>query len=383
MKIVVAPNAFKGSISAKQAADVMAQAVSELYPDINTVKVPFSDGGDGLLEVLRDIMEGSIQKVKVKDPLGREIVSELCIVEKEKIAAIEMARASGLALLKKHELDPTKTTTLGTGELIKYALDLGVKKIIIGIGGSATNDGGIGVASALGIRFLDKNGKELYPCGGNLIKIQDIDFSGLDPRIKECEIVVVCDVDNPLLGENGATRVYGPQKGATLKMIEILEKGLKNLAQIIKRKRGMDITNIPGGGAAGGLGAGLYAFLGGKLKKGIEVMKELTSLDEKIKGASLVITGEGKLDNQIFFGKGPYGVAETANKYNVPCIALCGSIDVNMDFKKARQIGIHGIFTIIPGPVSLDTAMKNVREYLKDATQRVVAFFVDCIKKRA
>ncbi len=381
MKIVVAPNAFKGSISAKQAADVMAQAVSELYPDINTVKVPFSDGGDGLLEVLRDIMEGSIQKVKVKDPLGREIVSELCIVEKEKIAAIEMARASGLALLKKHELDPTKTTTLGTGELIKYALDLGVKKIIIGIGGSATNDGGIGVASALGIRFLDKNGKELYPCGGNLIKIQDIDFSGLDPRIKECEIVVVCDVDNPLLGENGATRVYGPQKGATLKMIEILEKGLKNLAQIIKRKRGMDITNIPGGGAAGGLGAGLYAFLGGKLKKGIEVMKELTSLDEKIKGASLVITGEGKLDNQIFFGKGPYGVAETANKYNVPCIALCGSIDVNMDFKKARQIGIHGIFTIIPGPVSLDTAMKNVREYLKDATQRVVAFFVDCIKR--
>lgn len=381
MKIVVAPNAFKGSISAKQAADVMAQAVSELYPDINTVKVPFSDGGDGLLEVLRDIMEGSIQKVKVKDPLGREIVSELCIVEKEKIAAIEMARASGLALLKKHELDPTKTTTLGTGELIKYALDLGVKKIIIGIGGSATNDGGIGVASALGIRFLDKNGKELYPCGGNLIKIQDIDLSGLDPRIKECEIVVVCDVDNPLLGENGATRVYGPQKGATLKMIEILEKGLKNLAQIIKRKRGMDITNIPGGGAAGGLGAGLYAFLGGKLKKGIEVMKELTSLDEKIKGASLVITGEGKLDNQIFFGKGPYGVAETANKYNVPCIALCGSIDVNMDFKKARQRGIHGIFTIIPGPVSLDTAMKNVREYLKDATQRVVAFFVDCIKR--
>lgn len=303
MKIVLAPNAYKGSISAKQAANIMAYAIKELYPQIDTVKVPFSDGGDGLLEVIADLFEGEIKETSVKDPLGRDITSRFCFVEKGKIAAIEMALASGLALLKKQELNPIKTTTFGTGELIKKALDLGAKKIIVGIGGSATNDGGMEMAAALGVRFLDKNGRELYPCGGNLINIQDIDLSNLDPRINNCEIVVVCDVDNPLLGENGAAKVYGPQKGATPEMIELLEKGLENLSNIIKRKKGVDITKILGGGAAGGLGAGLYAFLGAKLKKGIDVMKDLTSLDEKIRGASLVITGEGKLDNQIFFWK--------------------------------------------------------------------------------
>ncbi len=306
MKIVLAPNAYKGSISAKDAANIMAEGILAEVRGVEIQKVPFSDGGDGLLEVLRDIFDGEIVKCRVKDPLFREIVSELCFVEREKLAAIEMARASGIALIKDNEKDPTKTTTYGTGELIKKRpLTLEQKKIIVGIGGSATNDGGIGMAAALGVRFLDKDKNELVPSGGNLIKINEIDLSKLDERIKDTEIIVVCDVENPLIGDNGATRVYGPQKGATEDMINLLEKGLINLSEIIKSQLGMDITKIPGGGAAGGLGAGLYAFLGARLEKGIEVMKELTGLDDKIKGADLVITGEGKLDNQIFLWKRP------------------------------------------------------------------------------
>ncbi len=375
MQIVVAPNAYKGSLSAKDAARVMAEAILSVYPDFSVIEVPFSDGGDGLLEVLRDIFDVDIVKTKVKDPLGREIVSELCVVKKDTLAAIEMAKASGIALLREDERDPTKTTTYGTGQLIRKALDLGAKKIIVGIGGSATNDGGIGMAAALGVKFLDENKKEIYPCGENLIDIRDIDLSGLDTRIKNTDILVVCDVENPLLGENGATRVYGPQKGATQKHIELLEKGLENLAKIVRKKLGIDITHIPGGGAAGGLGAGLYAFLGAKLKKGIELMKEITSLEEKIKNKDLVITGEGKLDEQLFFGKGPYGVAETSKKYGVVCVAIAGMIDDSLDLDRLYDVGITSCFSLCPGPITLEDAMKNVKKHLKNITIQVVRLF--------
>ncbi|WP_461832942.1 glycerate kinase [Desulfothermus sp.] len=376
MKIILAPNAYKGSISAKHAADVMAEGIITEFPNIEIEKVPFSDGGDGLLEVLRDIFDGEIVECTVKDPLFRDIKSEICFVKKDRLAAIEMAKASGIALLKESEKDPTKTTSYGTGQLIEKALDLGAKKIIVGIGGSATNDGGIGMAAALGIKFLDKEKKEIFPCGDNLIKINEIDLTNLDPRVRDVEIVVVCDVENPLIGENGATRVYGPQKGATEEMIELLEKGLMNLASIIKTKLGIDVTEIPGGGAAGGIGAGFYAFLGASLKKGIEVMKELTGLEEKIKGADLVITGEGKLDNQVFYGKGPYGVAEIAQKYGVPCIAIAGAIDKDLDFEKLEQVGIICVFSICPAPISLDEAMSSVKTYLKNTTRQVVKLFM-------
>jgi glycerate kinase len=379
MKIIVAPNAFKGSLSAKDAAHVMAEAILSVDKNIQVVEVPFSDGGDGLLEVLTDIFAGEVVKVEVTGPLGKKVMSKLCYVKDRLLAAIEMAKASGLVLLDKSERDPTKTTTYGTGELIKKALDLGAKKIIIGIGGSATNDGGIGMASALGVRFLDQKGQQVYPCGGNLIKIRDIDISGLDKRIKDVEIDVVCDVDNPLLGENGAARIYAPQKGATPDQVEELEQGLANLAEIIKKRLNIDVTTISGGGAAGGLGAGLYAFLGARLKKGIEVMKELTHLEEKVNQADLVITGEGKLDDQIFFGKGPFGVADTAKKYSVPCIALAGSIDANLD--KLEEIGIVSYFSICPGPIKLEDAMENAREYLKNTVIQVVRLYKTCFFK--
>ncbi len=379
MKIIVAPNAFKGSLSAKEAARVMATAVEEVVPEAEIVEIPFSDGGDGLLEVLSDIFGGEIVEVEVRDPLWRRISSELCVVEEKRLSAIEMAKASGLALLKDSERDPTKTTTYGTGELIRYGLDRGAKKLVIGIGGSATNDGGIGMAAALGVRFLDKDGKELEPIGGNLIHIRDIDMSGLDPRIGNTEIEVVCDVDNPLLGENGAARVYGPQKGATPEQVEELERGLENYAKVIKERLGKDVSTLPGAGAAGGMGAGLYAFLGATLKKGIEVMKGLVGLEEKMKGGSLVLTGEGKLDSQLFFGKGPFGVAECAMKYRIPCVAIAGSIEEGLE--NLEKIGIVAAFSICPGPVSLSQAMDNSRRYLTRTTRDVVNFFLRIMNK--
>ncbi len=379
MKIVVAPNAFKGSLSAKDAAHVMAEAILDVDPDIEVREVPFSDGGDGLLEVLTDILGGEKVAVEVLGPLGKRIVSELCYVRDRSIAAIEMARASGLALLGESEGDPTRTTTYGTGELIKKGVDLGAKRIIIGIGGSATNDGGIGMAAALGVRFLDSRGKEIYPCGGNLIKIRDIDIRGLYKKIKDVEIEVVCDVDNPLLGENGAARVYGPQKGATPEQVEELEQGLANLARVIKEKLGIDVTTIPGGGAAGGLGAGLFAFLGAKLKKGIDVMKSLTGLEQQIKGVDLVLTGEGKLDDQIFFGKGPFGVSDTAKKFGVPCIAVAGSVDITPD--RLQEIGIIACLSICPGPVDLKKAMENARSYLKSTVKQIIMIWKSALNK--
>ncbi len=374
MKIIVAPNAFKGSLSAREAAHVMAGAIKEILASADVEEIPFSDGGDGLLEVLSDLFGGEIVEVEVRDPLWRRISSEICVVEEMGLCAIEMAKASGLALLKDSERDPTKTTTYGTGELIRYALDRGAEKLVIGIGGSATNDGGMGMAAALGVRFLDKEGKELEPIGGNLIHIKDIDISGLDPRIERIEVEVVCDVDNPLLGENGAARVYGPQKGASEEQVEELERGLENYAKVVKEKLGKEVTSLPGAGAAGGLGAGLYVFLGATLRKGIEVMKGLVGLDEKIKGADLVLTGEGKLDSQLFFGKGPFGVAECALENNVPCIAIVGSIEEGLD--ELGKIGIVASFSICPGPVSLSQAMENSREYLRRATREVIRFFL-------
>ncbi len=376
MKIVVAPNAFKGSLSAKEAAEVMACAVKEVVRDARVEEVPFSDGGDGLLEVLRDIFEGEIVDVEVSDPLWRRISSSICIAKGGRLAAIEMAKASGIALLEDNERDPTRTTTYGTGELIRYALDRGVKKIVVGIGGSATNDGGIGMAAALGVRFLDEKGKELEPVGGNLIHIREIDMSGLDPRIERVEIEVVCDVDNPLLGENGAARVYGPQKGASEEQVEELERGLENYARILKERLGKDVAQMPGAGAAGGMGAGLYAFLGATLKKGIEVMKGLVRLEEKIEGADLVVTGEGKLDNQLFFGKGPFGVAECAKERNIPCIALAGAIDEEIRLHELEEVGIIAVFSICPGPISLSQAMKDASRYLAQSTTQVIRFFL-------
>ncbi len=369
MKVLVAPNAFKGSLSAKEAADVIEDGILEVIPEAKVIKVPFSDGGDNLVDVLRDIFDGEILEKEVCGPLFKKVKAAFCYVPNLKLAAVEMAKASGLALLKEEERNPLYTTTYGTGELISACLDLGVKKILVGIGGSATNDGGVGMAQALGVKFLDEKGEPIYPIGKELVKIKKIDISNLDPRIKDVDIEVICDVENPLIGENGAARVYGPQKGAGPEDVELLEEGLKNLAHLIERDLNKEVAYLPGAGAAGGLGAGLYAFLDAKLKPGIEVMTKLLKLDEKMEGCDWAITSEGKLDSQVFFKKGPAGVSLCAKRYGIPCIVLAGIVEDGLT--NLEDLGIISAFSIVPGPVSLEEAMKNVRLYLKEATKNL------------
>lgn len=374
MKIVIAPNALKGSLTAVEAAHTMAEGVFNISDDFETVKVPVADGGDGLVDVCIENLNGEKISVLVKDPLFREITAVYCWLADKKTAVVEMANTSGLVLLEKKEQNPLKTTTFGTGELIRHALDAGAKKIIVGVGGSATTDGGIGMAAALGVKFLDQNNKEIIPAGENLICVTKIDISGLDQRIKNTDIEIVCDVDNTLSGEHGAARVYGPQKGADAESVELLEKGLKNLADIIQKQLGIDVLKLKGGGAAGGLGAGLYAFLNGKLKRGVDVVLDMVGLDAKLKGASLVLTSEGQIDNQTAFGKAPSGVAERAKKSGIPCIAIAGGI--NGDISELHKIGIDAVFSLCPKPMSLSEAMDSSAELLKNATEQAVRSFV-------
>ncbi len=376
MKILLAPNAFKGSLSANKACEAMAEGILEEFPDVEIVKLPFSDGGDNLVDVLVEILGGEYIEKEVSDPLFRKIKAVFCYVPEMELAAVEMAKASGLALLNEKERNPLYTTTYGTGELISACLDLGVKKILVGIGGSATNDGGIGMASALGVKFLNHKNEPIAPIGKELINIKKIDISSLDPRIKKVEIEVICDVDNPLLGENGASKIYGPQKGASPEDVKLLEKGLKNLAEVIGKDLNKKVADLPGAGAAGGLGAGLFAFLGAKLKPGIEIMTKLVGIEEKIKGCGLVITAEGKLDHQVFFNKGPAGVALCAKKYNIPCIALAGIIEENLDRNRLKEIGIVASTSIVPGPVPLEESMKKAYQYLKNTTKDILNIFL-------
>jgi glycerate kinase len=263
---------------------------------------------------------------------------------------------------------------LGTGELILAALDLGVKKIGVGIGGSATNDGGVGMATALGVRFLDRQGDVVRPLGRNLVDIAHIDMSGLDSRLSQVTIEAVCDVDNPLVGEAGAAAVYGPQKGATLKQVRLLEAGLVNLARVIKADLGKDVTGLPGGGAAGGLGAGLYAFLGAALRPGVEVVLDMVNLDEKLENADLVFTGEGQIDFQTVFGKAPAGVGRRAQRKNIPCIALAGSVGENLG--DLHEQGISAVFSLCAGPMSLQDAMDDAGGFITRSTQQILRCFL-------
>jgi glycerate kinase len=373
MKIVVAPNAFKGSLTAGEAAAAMAAGVRSVFEDVDVVQVPVADGGDGLVAVAVDNLQGERRRLLVTGPCFDLVDAGFCFVPELDFVAVEMALASGLALLPEDCRDPARTTSFGTGELIMAALDMGVGKIGVGIGGSATNDGGIGMAAALGVKFLDIDGKEVKPVGATLADIIHIDTSGLDPRIKNTLIEAVCDVDNPLLGERGAARVYAPQKGATPEQVEMLEIGLANLAAVIEDDLGMDIRELPGGGAGGGIGAGLHAFLGARLRPGIEMVLELVGLDEKMNGADLVLTGEGQIDFQTAFGKAPAGVAALARKNKIPCIAIAGS--VGDDLGNLHNMGISAVFSICTGPVSLEDAMAKGDKYLAKVSGQVVRCF--------
>lgn len=374
MKIVLAPNALKGCLTATEAAEAMARGVARACPTAEIACVPVADGGDGLADVLVNALNGETLTVTVTGPRGDPVSASFCHVPARRLAAIEMATASGLALLGRDRLNPLLTTTRGTGELIAAALDLGISHLIVGIGGSATNDGGIGMATALGVRFLDGSGKPVEPVGGALATIQRIDPSDLDPRLAGVRIEAICDVDNPLLGERGAAFVYGPQKGATPAQVRELDAGLAHLAAVIERDLGLDVRELPGAGAAGGLGAGLKAFLNAELRRGVDLVLDLVGLEGHLRGADLVLTAEGQIDSQTAFGKAPAGVAERARRFGVPCLAIAGSVGGGLDALHA--LGIDAVFSLCPGPVSLAQAMAAGGDFLAAATEQAVRAFL-------
>jgi glycerate kinase len=350
VKIAIAPNAFKGSLTAAAAAACIERGLRKALRGLTIVKLPMADGGDGTLLAIVAATAGRTVPSRVTDPLGREIRSVFGLTGDGRTAVIEMALASGLALLKAQERNPMLTTSRGTGELIRAALDRRVQEIVIGIGGSATNDGGMGLARALGVRFLDARHRELPDRGGALGRLARIDMSGLDARLKHTTISVACDVDNPLCGPRGAARVYGPQKGATPAMVNQLDAGLKRLAEVFHQDLGVKVANLPGAGAAGGLGAGLVAVLNARMRPGVEVVTHAIGLEGKLAGCDLVITGEGRLDGQTIFGKAPAGVARVAKKLGIPVIAICGSL--GPDAGNVQRAGIAAFFSALEEPVA-------------------------------
>jgi len=361
MKIVVAPDSFKGSLTAIEVSDAIEQGIREIFPEAEIIKIPMADGGEGTVQCLINAAGGEILREKVTDPLGGEVLAHYGILGDKKTAVIEMAEASGLTLVPENKRNPLITTTYGTGQLIKAALNQGCRKMIIGIGGSATNDGGAGMVQALDVRLLDKQDKEIGFGGAELMNIHHIDISQMDQRISKLEILVASDVKNPLCGHSGATRIYGPQKGATEEMMVILEQALARFAHIINKALHKDVKDIPGAGAAGGLGAGLMAFLGAKLKPGIEIIIEAVKLEEAMKDADLVITGEGKIDSQTIYGKVPVGVAKIAKKYHVPVMAIGAIID--QDAEIVHKYGIDFLVKVSDPPMSL-TEYKSKKVWL-------------------
>jgi len=370
MKIVIAPDSFKGSLSALEVCENIEKGIKKVYEYAEVIKVPMADGGEGTVQSLVDATGGKLINLKVKDPLMRTIDAFYGILGDDITAVIEMAAASGITLLSKEERNPMQTTTYGTGELILHALDMGCRNFIIGIGGSATNDGGAGMLHALGVKLLDENGDEIGFGGGNLNKLQTIDISEIDDRLKLCTIVAACDVDNPLCGERGASVIFGPQKGADENMIMTLDNNLFNYAAMVEKYLGIPIVDCPGAGAAGGLGGGLLAFLNAKLQPGITIVIETTELEDKLKNADLVITGEGMIDYQTQYGKTPYGVAKLAKKYNIPVIAIAGGI--GRDAQDLYSKGFDSIFSIVDKPMTLEESIENSATLLQDAAERIM-----------
>uniref|UniRef100_C5D9V8 Glycerate kinase n=1 Tax=Geobacillus sp. (strain WCH70) TaxID=471223 RepID=C5D9V8_GEOSW len=371
MKVIIAPDSFKESLSALEVANAIEKGFRDIFPEAEYVKIPMADGGEGTVQSLVDATGGRIVKTEVTGPLGDRVQAFFGMLGDGKTAVIEMAAASGLHLVPSEKRNPLVTTTRGTGELILAALDEGAEHIIIGIGGSATNDGGAGMIQALGGRLLNRHGQEIGPGGGSLSELADIDLSGLDQRLKCVKIEVACDVDNPLTGPKGASAVFGPQKGATPEMVATLDSNLKHYADVIERVLGKQVKDIPGAGAAGGLGAGLLAFLEAKLKRGVDIVLETVKFSEQIQGAALVITGEGRIDGQTIFGKTPVGVAKAAKRYHIPVIALAGSVSDDSDV--VLHHGIDALYSIVPGIISLEKAIENAEYYIAKAARNIAA----------
>ncbi|OAS83088.1 glycerate kinase [Metabacillus litoralis] len=371
MKIVIAPDSFKESLSALEAANAIERGFKLVFPNAGYSKMPMADGGEGTVQSLVDATNGKIEERIVTGPLGEPVKAFFGLIGDGKTAVIEMAAASGLHLVPAENRNPLVTSTKGTGELISAALDFGVNHIIIGLGGSATNDGGAGMVQALGIRLLDELGNDIGFGGGALSQIVTIDLAGLDDRLKDVQIEVACDVDNPLTGPRGASAIFGPQKGATPEMIDLLDKNLSHFADVAERVLGKSFRDIEGVGAAGGLGASLLAFLNGDLKRGIQIVLDAVNFEEVVKDADLVITGEGRIDSQTIYGKTPIGVAKAAKKYGVPVIGLAGSLSEDSDV--VYEHGIDALFSIVPGIVKLPDAFEHAAHYMERTARNIAA----------
>ena len=369
-KYVVAPDSFKESMTAKEVCDAMEKGIKKADSAAEVIKVPMADGGEGTVDSLVDATNGQRVIVEVTGPLGNKISAYYGILGNGTTAVIEMAKASGLEIVEKKKRNPMITTTFGTGELIRDALDHNVKEIIIGLGGCSTTDGGSGRAQALGGKLLDQNKNQISFGGGNLDKLDKIDISDLDSRLQDVKIILASDVTNPLIGKDGASRVFGPQKGATPEMVEKLENNLQHYAKIIKRDLNKDVASVSGAGAAGGLGAGLMAFTTCKMRQGVDIAIEVTKLEEKVKSADYVFTGEGGTDFQTKFGKTPYGVAKLGKKYHKPVISLAGYLGEGIDSLYSE--GFTAIFGIIPGACDLSTALKNGPSNVARTTENIV-----------
>lgn len=355
-KIVVASDSFKGSLTSLQVADSAERGVHEVYSDCEVVKVNVADGGEGTMEALRQTLGGKVVMLSVSDPLGRMVSAPYVILEDGITAVLEMSAASGLTLLESGERNPLKTSTYGTGQLIADALSKGCRKFLVGIGGSATNDAGMGMMRALGCRFLDGDGKELDGTGASLIKVEDIDVSCVAEGLNESEFIVACDVDSPLYGPKGAAFVFSPQKGADPDMVVELDRGLEHFVSVVKSVTGRDIAGIPGAGAAGGLGGGFLAFTNARLERGVEMVLDAIGFDVIISSADLVITGEGRVDFQTLTGKTPYGVLKRARKQNIPVIVIGGSVALSEE--EVLKAGFAGAYAVTPAGMPLEEAMK-------------------------
>ncbi|WP_420176813.1 glycerate kinase [Luteococcus sp. OSA5] len=371
MTIVLAPDSFKESLTAKQVCTALEAGLRQSLPEANILHVPMADGGEGTVQALVDATGGSLLTAPVAGPMGGPIEATFGILGDGETAVIEMAEASGLALVPEGRRDPRRATTRGTGELVLAALDAGVRNIVLGIGGSATNDGGAGLAQALGARLLDESGHELRPGGAELAKLATIDVSGLDPRLAETTFQVACDVSNPLCGPQGASEIFGPQKGADHRCVAELDAALAHYARIIERDLGRDVATLPGAGAAGGLGAAMVAFCDATLRRGVDIVLEHSGLEQHLQHADLVITGEGRLDGQTRFGKTPKGVADLAGEYEVPVIALAGSLGDGAE--TLLDAGFSAVLPVVAGVGTLQQALAEAAGNLERTARNLGA----------
>ncbi|MGR2766282.1 glycerate kinase [Photobacterium ganghwense] len=371
MKIVIAPDSYKESLTAMEVADAIEAGFKDIWPDAQYLKLPMADGGEGTVQSLVDATQGTIVEHTVTGPLGEPVSAFYGLLGDGRTAVIEMAAASGLHLVAPDQRNPLLTTTYGTGELITAALERGVEHIIIGIGGSATNDGGIGMAQALGFQLLDADNRSLGFGGGELAALNRIDTQKVDLRLAQVKLEVACDVDNPLCGPKGASAVFGPQKGATPEMVAQLDANLAHYAAVIQSQLGRDVKNIPGAGAAGGLGAALMGLLNASLRPGIEIVTEAAGLEAAVQDADLVITGEGRIDSQTIHGKTPMGVARIAKQYQLPVIGIAGC--VAPDCHVVHQHGIDAVFSVVPRAMPLSEALQEAAFNVRQTARNVAA----------